>query len=125
MSDKIRVTIYIDGGIWGEVKLAALHRSILKKESVSASELVSEFILFGLKGSREEPKGKPLIDVLAIDDAEILNVTEPVSDVPQEAEILAKAQAKLDAERARRNIKTDKIESLKSTGFFNPQPKKK
>ena len=100
---KKRVSIYIDSELWDNVKERAW------RGRVSASEYIS-----GLLRDDISPNGKPLV--------EVFKESEPVEEFN-----LAEAQKKLDAEKASRNIKEEKIklvrERVKESGFFNPQPK--
>jgi len=99
---KKRVSLYIDSELWDSVKERAWCGR------VSASEYIS-----GLLRGDISPSGS----------AEVFKESEPVEEFN-----LAEAQKKLDAEKANRNIKEEKIKLVRgrvkdSGGFFNPQPK--
>ena len=102
---KKRVRIYIEAELWDNVKDRAW------RGRVSASEYIS-----GLLVGDIAPEGKP---------KEVFKEFEPVKEFN-----LAEVQKRLDAEKASRNIKEEKIKLVRervkeSGGFFNPQPKNK
>jgi hypothetical protein len=108
---KKRVTIYIDECVWDDVKESAW------KSRVSASQYLEDLVT----GANFVPN--PVLEVsdsvpveLDIQTGEMRNMS---------VEDLAERQKELDAEKAKRNIKEEKIKRVRESGFFNPQPKSK
>ena len=93
---KRRVTIYIEDELWDNVKDRAW------RGKVSASEYISELLRGDLA-----PKGKPLVEVFKESVSEKVGVNSDGIDIYE-------AQKKLDAEKANRNIKEEKIKLVRS-----------
>ena len=101
MTEKIRVTIYVDKGVWDKVRVASWG------EHKSASKYLEDLIRHFVKpGVMDEIAPEVLIEPSG---------QEQSANVKKEAETLADGQAKLDAIRKGRDIKKDKIAKVKDS----------
>jgi hypothetical protein len=131
---KKRFTIYINSEVWDKAKMAAYQKSAEDiSNPVSASQFVETAILSAVaepmfrldlkpENHQEAIGPGPRVELRRGDsytDDEIRAANDRLMEKREAA-----AQLKLDEKRKGRNIKKDKIDQVRATVNFNPQPKK-
>jgi len=118
---KKRISIYIDGDLWEDVKTESWRRSHETKTGVSASQFTEDALrsfLSILPGAKKHPDSfSPAIKAFS----------DELSEASDD-EIIAKAQEKLEAVRADKKVSTAKgpvKANAAMESFFNPIPKAK
>jgi hypothetical protein len=138
MGTKKKVTVNIDGRVWDAFKQVAWRSQLEAKQNLSVSQYLENMLAVKLVLRSEDEPEKSLSAaerVLRSERAEKEKVVMRRGDSYTDDEIRAAndrlmekreaaAQLKLDEKRKGRNIKKDKIDQVRATVNFNPQPKK-